>query len=90
MGRFAVGTAELEGAAGSLGSVSGELGCGPLATGGGLGSGELDGALAVLAARLELVARAMDGAIAQTGQRLGSGADAYASTDAGVMPGGGR
>lgn len=76
---------ELRGAGRSLGSVSGELGCGELAGGSELGGGELEEALGVLAARLEMLARAADGALTETGRRLGSGADAYAATDAGAM-----
>ena len=87
--RFVVTPGELEGAGRSLGSVSGELGCGQLGGGSELGGGELEGALGVLAARLEVLARAADGALSVTGRRLGAGAEAYAAADAGAMRAGG-
>ncbi len=83
--RLEVTPDELRDAGRSLGSVSGELGRGELAGGSELGGGELDEALEVLAARLEMLARAADGALGETGRRLGAGADAYAATDAGAM-----
>jgi hypothetical protein len=86
--RVEVDPGELHVAAGSLGSVSGELACGRLASGSDLGTGELEEALSVLGARLELLARAMDGAVSSTGRRLASGAERYVAVDTGSMPAG--
>ena len=52
-----------------------------------LGGGELEAVLGVLAARREMLARAADGALTETGRRLDSGAHAYAATEAGAMRG---
>lgn len=86
MGNIEVTPAELHGASQALGSVSGELGCGELAQGGNLGTGELEDALMVLAARLDLVSRAMSVAITATSRRLDGGAELYAGSDRDAMP----
>lgn len=49
--------------------------------GSGMGTGELDGALASLATRVSEVARLLDAAATVSGRRLAESADAYEQTD---------
>jgi len=88
-GGFTVAPSDLASAAGTLLSVRGELGTEAVAGGGGTGTGALDGALAVLSARLEFVAAAMDDAISATSTNLLAGSETYASTDGSQFRGGG-
>lgn len=83
---FAVTPPDLASAAGTLGSIRGELGSADV-SGAGTGTGALDGALAALSARLDYVAAAMDDALGATALNLVAGAETYASTDAGQFRG---
>ena len=86
---FTVAPSDLVSAAGTLGSVRGELGAEAVAGGGGTGTGALNGALAALSARLDFVAAAMDDAIAATSVNLIAGSETYANTDGSQFRGGG-
>jgi hypothetical protein len=56
--------------------------------GSGTGTGELDGALSALAARVGEVARLLDAAATVSGGRLAEGAGAYEQTDGSQFSGG--
>jgi hypothetical protein len=81
MDGFTVAPGDLVSAAGTLGSVRGELAAGALGGGGGTGTGALDGALNALSARLEFVSAAMDDALDATSVNLVAGSETYANTD---------
>lgn len=85
---LAVSSADLHAAAGVLGAARGELGCGAaVSPAGGLGTGALEAALDVLAARLDFLASAIGEAVGDTERKLGAGAELYVHTDAHSMPG---
>jgi hypothetical protein len=87
MSGFEVTPGELTGAAATLGSVQGELGCPSLGPGD-LGSPELEAAMSSFYASASNVAVAMGDAIGQASANLTTAASAYVSTDAGAMPAG--
>jgi hypothetical protein len=88
-GHFSVGPAELNSAASSMRAVRGELSCGLGLGGGALGTGDLEGALGALAARLDMLAAAFDQAATATATNLDAGAESYATVDRSAMPAGG-
>jgi len=88
-GGFTVAPSDLVSAAGTLGSVRGELAADALGGGGGTGTGVLDGALSALSARLEFVAAAMNDALDATSVNLIAGSETYAGTDGSQFRGGG-
>jgi hypothetical protein len=85
MSGFEVTPAELTGAAATLGSVGGELGC-PRLGPGDLGSPELEAAMSSFYASANGVAMAMGDAISQASTNLTAAASAYEVTDHGAMP----
>jgi hypothetical protein len=87
MSGFDVTPGDLQAAAGTLGSVQGELGCPTLAPGD-LGSPELEGALSRLYSDTDRVARAMSEAVSRASTSAAAGASAYVQSDLGAMPGG--
>ncbi len=88
--RLVVDPADLRAAAGSLGAARGEVGGGAaVSPTGALGTGELEAALDVLAARLDFLAAAMGEAVGDTERKVGAGADLYVHTDNSSMPAGG-
>ncbi len=80
-GGFAVGPGDLYSAARTVGAVRGELACGDARGGGELGSGAIEGAVGVLAARLEMVGAALDQAADATARNLDGGAASYEAAD---------
>jgi hypothetical protein len=81
---FEVTPGELAGAAATLGSVQGELGC-PRLGPGDLGSPELEAAMASFYASASNVAMALGDAVGQASASVGAGATAYETTDAAAM-----
>ncbi len=84
---ISVEPADLHAAAGSLGAARGELGCGAAVSPvGAMGTGELESALDVLAARLDFLTAAMGEALRDAQRKVGTGAELYVATDESVMP----
>jgi hypothetical protein len=84
---FEVTPGELAGAAATLGSVQGELGC-PRLGPGDLGSPALEAAMASFYASANGVAMALGDAVGHASANLAASASAYEITDAGAMPAG--
>jgi hypothetical protein len=84
MSGFEVTPSELTGAAATLGSVQGELGC-PTLGPGDLGSPELEAAMTSFYSSANGVAMALADAVSQASANVGAGAAAYETTDAGAM-----
>jgi hypothetical protein len=89
MGGFEVSPGELYGAAVTLRGVQGELSATDRSArvGGDLGSGELEGAVASLAASMGRVALALDNAVVAAAVNTEAAGAAYEGTDRGQMGG---